>query len=233
MTDRGYTPGMTTLILIMLAIVVLATAFLAAVLVGINRLFGLANNTYMHAVQVIVLAELGAGIVAAVGVYVASGLADLLWLTASFGAGYLLYNRFYKASFLKFLVAWLVYLIVLGAILSFAVFLVREHVMMPFVVEGSSMAPAYAENDYIFVERWDTVPEVDDVVIAEFPCEEGACYGIRRVTGLPGMAVNGTAVPEGQYYLSAESEPAPWTGLISAEAIIGMPILNLGDTGIE
>ena len=72
----------------------------------------------------------------------------------------------------------------LGPIYSTANFLTSAR----FVVRGNSMAPNFAEGQYILLSRlaylWD-VPERGDVAVVHHPRQRGKHY-IKRIIGLPG-----------------------------------------------
>ena len=75
---------------------------------------------------------------------------------------------------------------------------VRIFVAQPFVVQGASMDPTFATNNYLIVNQLSYRvgnPERGEVIIFKFPLNQSE-YFIKRVIGLPGETVvlKGTSV---------------------------------------
>jgi signal peptidase I len=85
------------------------------------------------------------------------------------------------------------------AIIAIAVILpIRFFVAQPFIVDGSSMDPTFATNQYLIVDelsyRFEPVSR-GDVIIFKYP-NDTSKYFIKRVIGLPGetIQIEGTKV---------------------------------------
>lgn len=96
-----------------------------------------------------------------------------------------------KSSFLKDTAVF--------AIIALAVILpIRFFVAQPFIVDGSSMDPTFATNQYLIVDelsyRFESVAR-GDVIIFKYP-NDTSKYFIKRVIGLPGetVQIEGTKV---------------------------------------
>ncbi len=78
------------------------------------------------------------------------------------------------------------------AIIALAIILpIRFFVAQPFIVDGSSMDPTFASNQYLIVDeltyRFEPI-ERGDVIIFKYP-NDTSKYFIKRVIGLPGETV--------------------------------------------
>lgn len=89
-----------------------------------------------------------------------------------------------KTSFLKDTIIF--------AVIALAVILpIRYYVAQPFIVDGASMDPTFATNQYLIVDeisyRFEPVAR-GDVIIFKYP-NDTTKYFIKRVIGLPGETV--------------------------------------------
>lgn len=80
-------------------------------------------------------------------------------------------------------------------ILIFIVLPIRLFVAQPFVVVGTSMEPAFLNNDYLIVDEISyriQDPKRGDVIVFKYPgsTEEEQKYFIKRVIGLPGETID-------------------------------------------
>src|ERR1035437_8351337 len=78
------------------------------------------------------------------------------------------------------------------AIIALAIILpIRFFIAQPFIVDGSSMDPTFANNQYLIVDeltyRFEPVSR-GDVIIFKYP-NDTSKYFIKRVIGLPGETV--------------------------------------------
>jgi signal peptidase I len=96
-----------------------------------------------------------------------------------------------KSSFLKDTVVF--------AIIALAIILpIRFFVAQPFIVDGASMDPTFATNQYLIVDelsyRFEPVAR-GDVIVFKYP-NDPSKYFIKRVIGLPGetVQIEGTKV---------------------------------------
>ena len=72
-----------------------------------------------------------------------------------------------------------------------AVFVVRNFLIQPFLVSGSSMAPNFSNGDYILIYELTyrmREPIRGEVVVFKYPKDEST-YFIKRIIGLPGERV--------------------------------------------
>ncbi|MBI2623605.1 MAG: signal peptidase I [Candidatus Liptonbacteria bacterium] len=72
-----------------------------------------------------------------------------------------------------------------------SVFLVRTFLVQPFVVSGSSMAPAFESGDYLLIDELTyrfRAPERGEVVVFRYQNNQST-YFIKRIIGLPGERV--------------------------------------------
>lgn len=66
--------------------------------------------------------------------------------------------------------------------------LIRTFLLQPFIVDGRSMAPNFATNDYLLIDKLTyrfRNPERGEIVVFHPPVDPGESY-IKRVIGLPG-----------------------------------------------
>ena len=79
-----------------------------------------------------------------------------------------------------------------------AVFLIRNFLVQPFLVSGSSMTPNFYDGDYLLIDELTyrfRNPERGEVSVFRYPNDE-TTYFIKRIIGLPGerLAVAGGTV---------------------------------------
>jgi len=96
---------------------------------------------------------------------------------------------------------------IIGIVFVVAV-LIRYFLFQPFVVEGSSMEPAYHSGEYLFIEKVSyrvNEPERGDVIVFKYPNNPSINY-IKRIIGLPGETIS---IKEGRVYINDQllSEP--------------------------
>lgn len=83
-------------------------------------------------------------------------------------------------------------LLLFVALAAVIVLPIRYFVAQPFVVEGQSMAPTFADGDYLIVDELShkfSPLERGDVVVFRFPGNTSVFY-IKRIIGLPGEKVH-------------------------------------------
>ena len=76
-------------------------------------------------------------------------------------------------------------------IVSILAYVLRLFVVEPFVVEGSSMAPNFATNDFLIVDKVSYRlhdPQRGDIIVFKYPYDTSINY-IKRIIGLPGETV--------------------------------------------
>lgn len=72
-----------------------------------------------------------------------------------------------------------------------AVFLIRNFLVQPFLVSGSSMVPSFENGDYLLIDEITyrfRPPERGEVVVFKYP-KDPSTYFIKRIIGLPGERV--------------------------------------------
>lgn len=222
---------MTLFITLFLVAVIASFLGLALIFRTVARAFNLPQLTYTRAVLILLLQAAIGFVITWVGSALGFEMISVLmgFLISSIAA-YWLCKKFTGVSPGKFALIWITNYVV-GTVIGIVIMTgIRSFIALPFVVAGDAMAPAYVSDDYLFIERWDTNAVVGDVVIADVIDEDGArYYRIARVVGVTGDEVDGEVVPPGMYYLASDnptSQVGP--GLVSQNAIIGKPILNVG-----
>lgn len=85
-------------------------------------------------------------------------------------------------------------------------YLLRFFIFEPFVVEGASMAPRFATNDYLVVDkisyRMNTIQR-GDIVVFKYPNDPTTNY-VKRIIGLPGETV---AIENGKVRITTDEDP--------------------------
>jgi len=84
----------------------------------------------------------------------------------------------------KIIKEWVVVIVVA----LFIAYIVRSYIIEPFIVEGASMDPTFATNQFLVVDRVSyrfMEPHRGDVIVFAFPGNTKIDY-IKRVIGLPG-----------------------------------------------
>lgn len=110
-----------------------------------------------------------------------------------------------------------------------AVFIVRNFLIQPFLVSGSSMAPNFSNGDYVLIDELTyrmREPVRGEVVVFKYPKEEST-YFIKRVIGLPGerVTVSGGIV---KIYNSENAN-----GLILSEEYLPTGLSTSGDSDTQ
>ncbi|CAN5199528.1 signal peptidase I [soil metagenome] len=93
-------------------------------------------------------------------------------------------------------------------------YVLRFFIFEPFVVEGASMAPKFATNDYLIVDKVGyRVGEVErgDIIVFKYPNDPSTNY-VKRVIGLPGETIT---VENGRVRISTNEDT---TGFILDES---------------
>jgi len=91
-----------------------------------------------------------------------------------------------------------------------AVFFIRNFLVQPFLVSGSSMDPNFHDGDYLLVDELTyrfRAPERGEVAVFRYPNDEST-YFIKRVVGLPGERVS---VRSGKVVISDKEHPDGFT----------------------
>ena len=71
-------------------------------------------------------------------------------------------------------------------------YLLRIFVFQPYIVEGTSMAPHFATNDYLLVDKFSyrvSAPQRGDIIVFRYP-NDPSTYYVKRIIGLPGERVS-------------------------------------------
>lgn len=108
-------------------------------------------------------------------------------------------------------------------------YLVRVFVLQPFIVEGSSMAPRFATNDYLLVDKISyrfQAPARGDIVVFEYPNDVSLNY-VKRMIGLPGETVK---ISDGQVYIINQAHP---DGLKLDESYLPQGLLTTSPGGVS
>ncbi|MBC8931244.1 type I signal peptidase SipY, partial [Escherichia coli] len=89
-----------------------------------------------------------------------------------------------------------VLIIVLAVVLALVI---RNFVVAPVKVEGTSMVPTYQDGDRIFIEKISKPDRFDIIVFDEPPMIGSGEHFIKRVIGMPGDKI---AFKNGELYLN-------------------------------
>jgi len=84
---------------------------------------------------------------------------------------------------------WEIAEIVLVAVI--AVLIIRNYLVQPFLVSGSSMEPNFSSNDYLVIDELTyqfRPPQRGEVIVFHYPGDESVYY-IKRIIGLPGETI--------------------------------------------
>ena len=87
-----------------------------------------------------------------------------------------------------------------------AVFLIRNFLVQPFLVSGSSMSPSFESGDYLLIDEVTyrvRAPERGEVVVFRYPASPST-YFIKRIVGLPGERVT---IGDGRVRVWSDAEP--------------------------
>lgn len=110
-------------------------------------------------------------------------------------------------------------------VLAVVLFLVLQLLLQSTVVEGQSMAPNFADGEWVLVDkmsyRWRT-PERGEVIVFHAPGEPEKDY-IKRVVGLPGEEVH---IRDRQVFVDGQPIEEPWLPIpIAAPIAFGPEIV--------
>lgn len=107
-----------------------------------------------------------------------------------------------------------------------SVFLIRNFLVQPFLVNGASMVPNFYHGDYLLVDEVTyrvRSPERGEVVVFRYP-EDRNTYFIKRIIGLPGERV---VIRDGRVSVYNDGSPrgaALDEGYLSAGQMTGNPV---------
>lgn len=109
-----------------------------------------------------------------------------------------------------------------------AVFVVRNFLIQPFLVSGSSMVPNFENGDYILIDELTyriREPLRGEVVVFKYPKDEST-YFIKRIIGMPGERV---VVENGTFKIYNQENPA---GLVLSEDYLPAGLLTSGASDV-
>ena len=101
------------------------------------------------------------------------------------------------------LIAELIRTVIIVVILAF---LIRQFVIQPYIVDGSSMYPVLHNNDYLLVDKLGyrfKEPQRGDVIVFKYPNAINENY-VKRIIGLPGEKVR---IENGAVYIINSENP--------------------------
>lgn len=84
---------------------------------------------------------------------------------------------------------WEIVEVVLVAVI--AVLIIRNFLVQPFLVSGSSMEPNFSSGDYLLIDELTyqlRTPQRGEAIVFHYPGDEGQYY-IKRIIGLPGETI--------------------------------------------
>jgi len=111
-----------------------------------------------------------------------------------------------------------------------AVFLIRNFLVQPFLVSGSSMVPNFYDGDYLLVDELTyhfRMPERGEVAVFEYDGNpEEKTYFIKRVVGLPGELIK---VSDNNVVITNKEHPE---GFVLDEVYLPRELLTSGSAEI-
>ena len=110
-------------------------------------------------------------------------------------------NQQNRASFLTNIIEW-VKVIIIALIIALPI---RMFIAEPFIVDGASMDPSFATNQFLIVDRLSyrfENPNRGDVIVFRYPNNPDTYY-IKRIIGLPEEVVN---IKNGVVSISKQTE---------------------------
>lgn len=109
-----------------------------------------------------------------------------------------------------------------------AVFVVRNFLIQPFLVSGSSMVPNFSNGDYVLIDELTyrmREPVRGEVVVFKYPKDEST-YFIKRVIGLPGERV---VVENGAFKIYNSENPE---GFVLSEDYLPKGLITSGSSDV-
>lgn len=106
---------------------------------------------------------------------------------------------------------------------------VRQFLVQPFLVNGSSMEPTFQSGDYILINEVSLQfrqPERGEVIVFKYPGDEKT-YFIKRVIGLPGEKVE---VLDGNVFIFNSQNP---NGLKLSESYLPDNLKTIGNKELQ
>ncbi len=128
-----------------------------------------------------------------------------------------------------------------------AVFLIRNFLVQPFLVSGTSMVPTFKDGDYLLIDELTyrlRAPERGEVVVFHSP-NDPSTYFIKRIVGLPGEKVEvqdgkvivfNTDNPQGKALDESYLPPNTYTSVCENQATFNLSsdeYLTFGDNRRE
>lgn len=109
----------------------------------------------------------------------------------------------------------------------------RTWIAQPFIVHGSSMEPTFQNGDYLIVDEISyrfQKPQRNDVIIFRYPLNPSQFF-IKRISGLPGEAIDGVTLKKDEYFVLgdnyfASSDSRSW-GPLKSNFIVGRALVRL------
>ncbi len=169
-------------------------------------------------------------VISGIGFLLGAPVLKLFAILGSYVVGAFLYRKWFQTRFWKSVLILFVGNIVIFILLVVIVFVLRGFLFSPFLIDGNSMAPAYPSGEYVVIEEIDRTARTGDVVIAAVKNAQRAYAVIARVAGVSGDVVNGITVPQDDIYLTKDNPTSTSTYMVSKNAVVGKPILDLGQT---
>ncbi|PIR44281.1 signal peptidase I [Candidatus Wolfebacteria bacterium CG10_big_fil_rev_8_21_14_0_10_31_9] len=106
---------------------------------------------------------------------------------------------------------------------------VRQFLVQPFLVSGSSMEPNFHSGDYILINEVSfrfRQPERGEVVVFKYPGNEKT-YFIKRIIGLPGERMS---VLDGKVYIYNTQNPK---GFLVSESYLPKDLKTIGNKELQ
>lgn len=174
-----------------------------------KRFFHIDGASYKKSLTVLFLMYLAGFILNALfGLFGQSVLSGILTLVLVFFIFHIYSKRYYGIDLLVSFKIYSSFLILLGLISVLAVILIRSLFVMPFIVGGDAMSPAYKNGDYLIINKLDKQIQRGDVVIYKRLNQRNEQeYLIKRVVGIPGEKVT---IEEGKVFIDGKEFLEPY-----------------------
>lgn len=181
------------LILLLAVSVVIGFAFDALMLHATTKIFKINGANYRTALIVSViqcLSVLITGLILgmilnAVGI---KSIGTILAILLGFAIFHKLLQRLYQTNLKTNIAIYAVYAIITVIISLGLVMPIRSFVAEPYYMLGASMEPAYYDNDYLLINKFDKSYQRGDVIVFYSPANPKQAL-IKRIVGLPGEKV--------------------------------------------
>lgn len=212
--------------LILLVIVVSAAVLFASAgsLLLLSKWFKMPEPTYKKSLLICVYVGVLTGVVGfienSMADFFGGGETSIITTLVCIAFFHFLFEKYYQARRLKTLAILAAQVVITLLVSGLLIVMVRAVLVTPFYVQGDSMQPAYADKDYLLLNKIGSHYKRSDVIVYR----EDNNFKIRRIIGLPGETVEMVAVPTGQYLVLPDNRGGNYElipQLVNESQIIG------------